>query len=382
MTDQERQDRIDKFVLDAHEGEQEIRDELHKLSRGRSLRVDSLSPRLRSAVSTPWIKREDRGRNPNDFSIESIGRLLCDEDEFIERGWRADVGETRLFTTMLKYTVARLVPTLYIPNKVRTDFPVDTSVPPGAQTVAYHRITDHGDLQEISPQANDIAEVTYDAEEDIYRLVSYAGAFSWSLDELEAAAFANVPLSTEGLAVLNRAAERNFELVSLQGHTAKGISGVYNDANPAVTVPTTGTWATATHDQIVADCHDLIDAVYTATGRNNRPNRLKIPSNRWRYMSVRRTNTDLNVMTALKQDFPGLQISEASSRANTYDAAGTGPRVMAYTYDPMMIKVVEPRRFTLEPAEKRGFRFRIAGRQKLGGGQLTMPLTIGYMDGV
>jgi hypothetical protein len=307
--------------------------------------------------------------------------MLCQEEEFLDRGWRADVGETRLFTTMLKYVVAKTVPTLYIKNKVREQFPVDSSVPPGAQTVAYRRLTDHGDLQEISPRGNDIAEVDYDGEEDIYRLVSFAGAFAWSLDELEAAAFAGVPLSTEGLAVLNRAAERNFELVSLQGHTAKGIVGVYNDANPAVTVPTTGTWATATHDQIVADVHDLIDAVFTATGRNYRPNRILIPSTLWRYMAIRRTNTDLNVMTALMQDFPGLQISEASSRADLYDAAGTGPRIMAYTYDPSMVKVVEPRRFTLEPAEKQGFTYRIAGRQKLGGCQMTMPLTAGYMDG-
>ena len=373
--------KIEEFRADAAEGEQEIRDELAKLSRGRSLKIDSLSPRLRAAATTPWIKREDRSRAPNDYAMESLVRQLCDEDTFADRGWRADVGETRLFANMLKYTVARTIPTLYVPNQVRMTFPVDASVPPGAQTVAYHRLTDHGDLQEISPQANDIVEVTYDGEEDIYRLVSFAGAFSWGIDELEAAAFANVPLSTEGMAVLNRAAERNFDLVGLQGHTAKAIAGAYNDANPAVTVPTTGAWAAATHDQIVADCHDLIDAVFTASGRNYRPNRLLIPSNRWRYMAIRRTNTDLNVMTALQQDFPGLQISEVN-RANAYDAALTGPRVMAFTYDPSMIKIVEPRRFTLEPAEKKGFRYRIAGRQKLGGCQMSMPLTVGYMDGV
>ncbi len=382
MDARERQDKIDAFVQDATDGENEIRDELLKLARGRKLKLDSASPRIRAAMSTPWISREDRSRNPNDYAVESLVRKLCDEDEFIDRGWRADVGETRLFATMLRYVVAKAIPTLYVMNKVRDTFPVDSSVPPGAQTVEYRRLIDHGDLQEISSRGTDVPEVTYDAESDVYRLVSYAGAFSWTLDDLEAAAFAGVPLSTEGLAVLNRAAERSFELVSLQGHVAKLIAGVYNDANPAVTVPTTGTWATATHDQIVFDCHDIIDAVFTANNRNYRPNRLLIPSVSWRYMAIRRANTDLNVMTALQQDFPGLQISEATSRADLYDAAGTGPRVMAYTYDPSMIKVVEPRRFTLEPAEKKGFAYIIAGRQKLGGCQMTMPLTVGYMDGV
>jgi hypothetical protein len=375
------QKKIDAIVSDAREKIDEIREVLMGLARGRRYRADSLSPEMRAIASKPWVKRSDRNRYPNDYAMESLVRQLCDEAEFAERGWRADVGETRLFATMLKYVVAQTTPTLYIPYQVRTTFPIDSSIPAGAQTVAFRRLVDHGDLQKISPRGTDIREVDYDAEEDIYRLVSYAGAFSWNLDDLEAAAFAGVPLSTEGLGVLSRAAERNFDLISLQGEASMGIVGVYNDANPAVTVPTTGTWATATHDQIVVDIHDLIDAVRIASGTNTRPNRLVIPTSTWRYLRVRRANTDLNVLAAIQQDYPGLQIVE-NYRADLYDAAGTGPRVMAFTYDPAMIKVVEPRRFQLEPAEKQGFTYRIAGRQKLGGCMMQIPLTVGYMDGV
>jgi hypothetical protein len=286
-----------------------------------------------------------------------------------------------LFATSLKHVVAQTVPTLYIPNQVRSFFPIDNSIPAGAATAAHRRLIDHGDVALISPQANDIHELTYDAEEDIYQLAPYAAAVGWSLDELEAAAFSNTPLQTEALAVMARAFERNFDIVGFQGEAVKNILGAYNDANPAVTVPTTGAWAAATHAQIVVDIHDLIDAVYTATGRNHRPNRLLIPSNRWRYMSLRRVNTDLNVLRAIQEDYPGIQISECN-RANLYDATLTGPRVMAFTYDPTMLKIVEPRRFSMEPPEKRGLRFRIIGRQKLGGCEMTMPLTVGYMDGV
>jgi hypothetical protein len=264
---------------------------------------------------------------------------------------------------MLKHTVARLVPTLYIPNQVRMTWPVDNSLPAGATTIAYQRIMDHGDLEEITQRSNDLAEVTLSAEEDIHRLVSYGGYISYSLDELEAAAFASVAISTELLGVLNRAAERSFELVSLRGQASKGITGVYNNANIALSVPVTGTWATATHDQIIGDIRFLV------------------PANRWQYMGVRRANTDLSVMRAIQDEWPGLQVTD-NFRANTYNVAGTGPRLMAFTYSPDLLKIAEPRRFQLEPPEKRGFTFQVAGRSKLGGAQVSVPLSAGYMDGI
>jgi hypothetical protein len=47
-----------------------------------------------------------------------------------------------------------------------------------------------------------------------------------------------------------------------------------------------------------------------------------------------------------------------------------------------MIKLIEPRRFALESPERHGFQYRVLGRQKLGGCAITMPLTVGYMDGI
>ena len=191
-----------------------------------------------------------------------------------------------------------------------------------------------------------------------------------------------MPLQTEGLNALNRAVERIFELVSLRGFAPAGFTGLYNDAHIPLTVPVTGTWtAPATHDQIVGDIRALVEAVYQAN-RNVRPNRLVVPADRWRYLATRRGNTDLNVLGALKQDYPDMQVVEASPRADDYDAAGTGPRMMAFYYDPAMLSVIEARRFTLEAPERHGFKYRVAGRQKLGGARVSVPLSAGYMDGI
>jgi hypothetical protein len=375
------QERIDSILRAHAEGEQICQGVLRDVARGRQLRADALPVADRDFVlGSHW---SDSRVNPNDAALERLARMFVqDSAECAASGWRADAGETRLFATMLKHVVARLVPTLYIPNKVRSTFPIDASIPPGAKTFAIRRIVDRDDddLGILTSKSDDIIEVEIDGEEDVFNLLAFARAFSWSMDELEAAAFAGVPLQTEKLAALNRAAERIFELVSLQGVPERGIIGLYNDGNIPPTGVVTGNWVTATHDQIVGDCRALIEGIYTATYM--RPNRLVVPSESWRYLSVRRTETDLNVLAALQQDYPGLSIVEASPRADTYDAAGTGPRMMAFTYSPDMVKVLEPRRFSLEMPERHGFNYRVAGRSKLGGAAISMPLTVGYMDGI
>jgi hypothetical protein len=98
-------------------------------------------------------------------------------------------------------------------------------------------------------------------------------------------------------------------------------------------------------------------------------------------MNMRRTNTDSTVKERLMANYPGIQIFEIS-RANTYDAAGTGPRMMAYYWNPDYIAIAESRRWQLEPPEKRGLAWQVIGRQKLGGAFITVPLTVTYMDNI
>ncbi len=321
--------------------------------------------------------------NPNEYAIQQLANMFADASAYTSH-WKADAGEARLFALMLQHVVAAATPTLYTRNQARSLFPIDTSIPAGAETVLKQRVIDEDDLDEggqISPNGDDIQMVEISGTSEIHRLVSFARGIYWSLDELESAAFAGVGLRNEKTAALNRSVETLFNLMAYVGYATAGTTGAYNDANIVLTAPTTGTWAApATADQILADIHDLIEAVELASGYNARPTRLIMPSSLVTFLSVRRANTDLNVRTMVGQDFPGLQIMECD-RANTYDVAGTGPRIMAFTPDPAMLNIAVARPFTLEPPEKHGLRFRLFGRMKLGGCICSMPLTAGHMDG-
>jgi len=331
--------------------------------------------------SDAWVK------HPNEMAIRAlVDMFVQDSPRAKARRWKTDAGEARLFELQLRHVVSQVTRTFYIRNQARTLAPVDTSIPAGAETVLKQRVIDEdfapaaGDFGQISPRGDDIIMVDVSGTNETHQLASFARGTSYSLDELEAAAFAGVALRTEKLSALSRAVDSIFDMVALQGYASANFTGLYNDANPAVTVPTTGTWATATADQILADIHDLYQAIKLATGYNEAPTRLVIPSSLTEFLSLRRANTDLNVRMMVAQDFPGLEIVECD-RANLYDVAGTGPRIMMLTPNMEYVNIAVPREWTLEPPEKHHFKYEIVGRQKLGGCIMSVPLTVGYMDG-
>ena len=373
--------KADALKAKHHDGAGEALEALRYRATRPSFRIDSLGAGLLANIRKP---RANRKLNPTDWALEQLAIGVVDSSpELQERGWRADTGETMLLATFLKHFVAEFVPTLYVPEQARQAFPVDNSIPSGARTVSYSRIVDRDDdtLGLHAEKGSDIPLVEVDREEDIYRMHTFARGVEWTQDELEAAAMGMVALESTYLAALNRANERVFDKIAFQGVADGGITGMYNDANITLTAAVTGTWAGATHDQIVADVRALIEAIRIASGTNFRPTRLLMPSSLWRFLAVRRTNTDLNVISALLQDYPGLDIMEIF-RADDYDAALTGPRMMAFTPDSSLLSLAESMRFQLEPPEKKGFSWLVAGRQKLGGAQVTVPLTAGYMDGL
>jgi len=321
-----------------------------------------------------------RLKHPNEAAIKELVRLFR-QDSVYAANWKEDAGESRLFAQMLQHMMSANIPTLYVPNQARGLFPVDSSIPPGAETVLTQRVVtiDDATLGQMSPSADDIQYVEIRGEFETLRLMSYARGVIWSLDELESAAFAGVQLRQEKMAALNDRVESIFDLVAFLGDAASGFSGMYNNAGITPTAVVTGTWSGATADQILGDVKALIEAVFAAND-NVRPNVLIIPASLTRYLTVRRAETDKNVRTMIQEDYPGIRILECN-RADLYDAAGTGPRIMAYFSNPLHLAVLVARSFTLEPPEKHGFTYRLAGRQKLGGGAFHVPLTAGYMDG-
>ena len=338
----------------------------------------------------PPLSREDALRHqktdPWSFWCDDLARKVADKSAHFHRDdyGRADVGETALFAAQLKHYIAEFFGDHYPMTGCRSWLTVDNSLPVGAREYSARRVLRHGHMKPVAAYGKDAPVITVGAAEDTYRNVEYQGKVIWTLEQLEHAAYAGFPLEMEEMNALAMAAEQNFEEIWHAGDNDFGTLGYYNGAavsNIVLYAAVTGAWAAATHDQIIGDVRALMYGIRTATNVSLLyPDTLVIPSSLTQYLGVRRANTDLSVRAALAQEYPGLRIFE-SLKADTLDAAGTGPRILAFASTRMASRFGEPRPLEMLPAEVRGAGFESIGRQNLAGAILPQPLAFGHMDG-
>ena len=131
----------------------------------------------------------------------------------------------------------------------------------------------------------------------------------------------------------------------------------------------------------MGDFRALMYGIRTATNVSLLyPNFAVIPSSLTQYLGVRRANTDLTVREAIMNEFPGISIYE-SNLADTLDAAGTGPRLLAGSNLRQVSRFGEPRPLEPLPAQMKDATFETLARQNLAGAILPQPLAFGHMDG-
>jgi len=357
------------------------RKELHDvLISGR--KVDMSNKLIDPEIRTP-------GRTVDSWTLWAmrLASKVADESTLFHRdsSGRADVGETALFASQLKYWIAEFFGDYYPTVPVRTWLTVDNSLPVGAIEYSARRILHHGGMKPVAAYGKDAPLITVGAAEDIYRNVEYQGKTIHTLAQLEHAAFAGFALETEQLQALAMAAEQNVEQIFHNGDNDFGTIGFYNAAGISgipIYIVATGTWATATHDQIVADVRILMYGIRNATNVSLLyPDSIAIPSSVIQYLGVRRANTDITVRQSLQEEYPGIKIHE-SHLADTLDAAGTGPRLFAFSSDRMVSRFGEPRQLEMLAPQQVGTAFESIGRQNLAGAILPQPMAMGHMDGV
>jgi hypothetical protein len=341
-------------------------------------------------LSHPLIDADIRDPRINNDSwtrwATSLARQVAETSPLFHQdsSGRADIGETALFATQLKYFIAEFFGDYFPTVDVRNWLTFDTSLPVGAIDYSARRILKHGQFTAVASSGRDAPVITVGAAEDLYRNVEYQGKIIYTLAQLEHAAYSGFPLEREELNALALAAEQNVEQRFHIGDADHGTLGYYNGAAASgipLYVAVTGTWATATHAQIMGDLRVLMYGIRNATGVTMLyPDSIAIPSSLYQYLGVLRANTVGTVRDSMLAEWPGLKIYE-SNIANLLDAAGTGPRLFAFASTNMASRFGMPRELEMLAPQQVGTTFESIGRQNCAGAILPQPLAMGHMDG-
>lgn len=258
--------------------------------------------------------------------------------------------------------------------------PVDTSANPYAQSVTFFSQDSVGKAKFINGKGDDIPLV------DIMRTkfeqgVNMAGVgYSFSLEEIGAAAQIGMSLSSEGALAARMAYEQLVEEVAFIGNSTLGIEGLTNTTGVTSGAAAT-TIAAATPDGALAIINSVLTAIWSATKGIEQADTVLLPIAVYGDIATRRIE-DTNMTV--------LQFIQA---ANVYTAATGRPlnivgvhwlttKAVVYRRDPMVVKMHMPMPLQFIPPQPRGLQIDTYGMFRFSPINIKRPGAIRYITGV
>lgn len=274
--------------------------------------------------------------------------------------------------------------TKYPELKARQFFPLKTDVPEGAETFAY-RISDYfGEAEFLSQAGDDLPMVGYKTEKKFGRVETIANAFGYTVQELRAAAMANVGLDAELAKAAMRVHERKVDETAASGNTALGFAAGLR--HPDVTIlAATAVWASATSAQIVGDLHRMANKIVEDSKGIWVPDTIVLPIAVYNLINSKLMDsagdTGTTVLASfLKTDAYIKTVDHWYKLATASDTSGN--RAFCYKRSGEVVQLVIPMEPRMHEPEKRGLKYIRPIESRFGGVVVRQPLAMRYMDGI
>lgn len=268
--------------------------------------------------------------------------------------------------------------------------PVDYSAPEWIKTITYYSMDITGKADWIGDRASDIPVVGTSLAQDETAVQMAGIGYDYGLEEVNQALMLGMNLPGEKAAAARLIYERTVDNIMFTGDAEKGWKGLYNNASVTAISATTGDWATATEDQILADVNELLGGIYTATNEIAMADTLLLPSLKLQYIASKRLgdgNGALTILQFLQQANvytaeTGNQLTIRGARGLNTAGAGNTARMVAYRRSPEVLKAHIPMRHRFLPVQVVGLTYKVPGIFRLGPLDIRLPKEVRYSDGI
>jgi len=267
--------------------------------------------------------------------------------------------------------------------------PVDTSASPMAQTVTYYSSDKFGAAKWINGNADDIPLAGTELAQHQTPVYTAAIGYGWGWEELEQAQMLGRNLRADDAMAARRAYEEMVDAVALQGDSDKNFQGLINNSAVPEVAATTGTWGTATSDQILTDVNNALLGVATATLYTSVADTLLLSPGKLNFLATKRLgDTTMTLLEFLRRNntYTAMTGRDLTLRAvRGLETAGTGAteQMVAYRRDPQVLKLHIPMPHRFLPVYQHGpLRWVVPGVFRLGGLDIRRPMEVRYVYGI
>ena len=274
--------------------------------------------------------------------------------------------------------------------------PVDTSAPEWTPSVTFFSTDMTGKADWFNGNANDIPRADTVRAKFESTVAMPAIGYGYTIEELGQAQLMGMNLTADKAAAARLASEQFINEVAFTGNTAKGWTGLLNNAAvPSALVPNDGTgsartFASKTAEQVLRDVNAALASVNETTLGIEYADTLLLPLAIFNSLATRRIDptSETTILQFLRENnvYTAITGQELTIRVNlslaTAGASGTA-RMVAYRRAPEVVKMHLPMPFRfLSPATTNNIQFIVPGIFRLGGTDVRLPSAVVYRDGI
>lgn len=310
---------------------------------------------------------------------------------------RADANETAIVAGALQAVALDVLRTQYPGIVFRSLASQQDGLTAGTATFTWDEIDWRGMAKVISNYADDLPDVSEMVTSNQGLIRSLGVSFQYSKQDLRSVAEArrlgrqNIVLDAEKMSIAREAMERLKDKIAAVGDVRAKLPGIFKNLNVTLlsaSAPASGTnrrWngPDKTGQEIVNDLSALMTQVRTQSLGIHEVNTVVMPIEAeiaWRTKYILYPNAaPVTAQQEFARRFPNVRIV-GWNRAALADAAGTGPRVLAYQNDPTVLRVVEPLDFEASSPQVVNLSFKVPCEARFGGIFFKRPLAAAYMD--
>lgn len=314
------------------------------------------------------------------------------QGELLKVGRNMDAGESMIFALQLQHLRAQVLDRPYPEHKARTLIPQQSESAPGSTEFAYVVADQVGMFELITNYADDLPVTDVKGEKIVVDISTFGGAVHYSIDEVENASKAGMPLTARKMMANRDAAERKFERIAWLGDADSGALGMLTVPNAtketAATKAAGGTsWNTpannATAAEVYADMVRPFIQQVSDTKGIERPDTLVMFDGDYEYANNVTFSGDATGESALQRfmkRYPNVTIETSAY----FEGAGAGDTnvLLAYRNDPMKVAMETPLPYNVLPPQQRNLATIINARLKTAGVVAYFPLSLTIIEGL
>jgi hypothetical protein len=299
-----------------------------------------------------------------------------------------DADDSIFFSRELEYVKRRTYDKKFKQLRYTNFLPVSTEADPGADTITADSYDQVGMAKIISNYADDLPRCDVKATQNTVHVRGLGDSYGFNVQQIRAARLAKKRLPERKAMAARRGIEQLINNIAWTANGEDGMYGLFYFPNISVTSAPTGSWASATGLQMVADMMHAVDYVSTSTNGVEVADTLLMSLAKLRLLTKAplQTGSDTTPLEYFQKQRPWVKIDwlQECDALDPKPSGGAGPVdvMVAYAKDEDHVTLEMPQMFEQFPAQPRNLEQVVPCHARTAGVFVHYPLSVHVVEGL